>query len=627
MQAPSAYILLFMLLFGGLLFHSVVRVVFWAWNFKNYSPSIDLLQAFLWGLRFDLSASAALLAPAFLFLWFLGPWISERVIKWALFLTFIGLFVPALFINFLDVEMINIVGRRFAWQTLFLINEGGGKIGAFVSEYLPMTIVTFTALGLVLWWSSCLVFGWKLNAKGFAAKLWVHYFSGFFVLVFFVLAIRGGLQEKPLNFTHSQIYQSSWLNHLVLNSTFSIIKSMGQEPLQRRTFFSSPEEKFKFLNGSMVGASGLEGRRAGVPQNVVVIILESFGTEYLGQGYTPFFDSLTKRSLYFPNGVANGRRSIEGVPAILTGVPTLMDEPFITSPFATNKIIRLPHVLGEHNYTTGFFHGGNNGTMYFDSFSQSIGFESYFGAKEYPHQKDHDGVWGIYDEPFFQFFADTISNFKQPFFASVFSLSSHHPYKIPPDMESRFPEGPLPILKAIAYTDYALKNFFDRVETEAWYKDTLFVVTADHTQSSFRPEFQNEISKYKIPILFFHPSFNWPSLNTAAVVQQIDIPVSILDFLNIKIPDTNPLAQSAFIEGDKVAVVRPDNRYMLVAEDYFLDWPSEKPIAMYDIKDPGQKYPLAGSEERRVLLENKLKAAIEFFSNGMLDNKLTILSE
>ncbi len=527
-------------------------------------------------------------------------------------------------LNFVDVEMVNIVGRRFSWQTLFLVGEAGGKLSGIVVEYWLMTIATFSTVGASVAWNWYWVFRNKERSRRATGKeIFAHYAAGFLILLVFVVAIRGGFQNKPLSFAQAQIFTSGYLNQMTLNSTFTIMKSADQESLERQKFFDDPKEKFKFLNGTQKSKSVLDGKRLSRPSNVVVIILESFGLEYLGV-HTPFFNGLAKKSLYFENGFANGRRSIEGVPAILTSVPTLMDEPFITSPFSTNEVIFLPGILREHGYASSFFHGGNNGTMYFDSFAEGIGFEKYYGADEYPNKDDHDGVWGIYDEPFFKFFAQKLSETKQPFFSAIFTLSSHQPYKVPDHLKDQFPDGEIPILKAIAYTDYSLKKFFEEAEKQPWFSDTLFVITADHTQNSFKPMFMNEVSKYKIPMIFYHPSYNWPKIDRSSVVQQIDIPVSILDFLNIETEKVNPMASSVFKPFDKGVAVRSDNRYLLISKDYFLDWIPGESVKMFRMKDPNQTQEISDPANRKELLENKLKANIEFFSEGMLDNKLLI---
>ena len=631
---PQVYRKLVVLALGGVFFHTFTRLTFLLWNWKEYSnlKFIEIGFAFIEGLRFDLSATATFLVPAVLVGLVLKPVISKRALNSLIFISFFIFLIPALALNFIDIEMINFVGRRFSWSTLFIFREVGGKGTGYFKDYGAMIIFVLLVLGLVTWLIKYWIFTVSEQGPEEKSNLKKHYAWGFLFSIGMVISVRGGLQLKPLSFTHAQIFASSWLNNLVMNSSFSVIKSAKQGPLTEWHFFENENQRLGFLNGSLLGPSLIEGLRPSSPQNVVIIILESFSLEYMGkingdQGYTPFLDSLAEKSLFFSRAVANGRRSIEGVPAVLTGIPTLMDEPFITSAFAGDKIIKLPEILKSKGYHTSFFHGGQNGTMYFDSFTQGLGIENYFGAREYPRAEDYDGTWGIYDGPFFLFFAEKLTLFPQPFFSAIFSLSSHQPYKIPDQLRHQFLDGPLPILKAVAYADDSLKKFFEKAAQQSWYHNTLFVITADHTQMSYRKDFKNDISRYRIPILFFHPDQKWPqNLDTESVVQQIDIPSSILDYLGIQTAEINPLTQSVFIPGDKTATVESDGKYFLIAKDYFLDWSPGKTEEMFATEDVFQARPLMEPSERKALLFNKLKAEIEFHNNGLLENRLLIKS-
>ena len=157
--------------------------------------------------------------------------------------------------------------------------------------------------------------------------------------------------------------------------------------------------------------------------------------------FTPFIDSLIQESLVFTNGFSNGRRSIEGIPAVIAGIPSLMNSPFITSAYSGDKFYSLPYLLKQEGYNTSFYHGGTNGTMGFDNFCKAAGIDAYYGRYEYNNDKDFDGNWGIFDEPFLQFMAKSLDKTPQPFMASVFTLSSHHPYTIPEKYKNKFIKG------------------------------------------------------------------------------------------------------------------------------------------------------------------------------------------
>ena len=221
---------------------------------------------------------------------------------------------------------------------------------------------------------------------------------------------------------------------------------------------------------------------------------EKEGGQY--KGYTPFLDSLMGHSKSFTYAIANGRKSIDGLPSVISSIPSL-GVPYFLSPYSGNRINSLASLLGAEGYHTSFFHGAPNGSMGFNAFMNLAGVDHYYGMDEYGNADDFDGLWGIWDEPFLQFYADKLNTFPEPFMSSFFSVSSHHPFEIPDEYEDRFEGGPLPIHRCIQYTDFALKRFFEKASTMPWYKNTLFVITADHTSSNiqFPEEQQDEILK------------------------------------------------------------------------------------------------------------------------------------
>ncbi len=609
--------------------------LYWNWEQFKMTPVLDLAEAFLLGLRFDLSSTAYLLLPLFVVsvssFWFRWTWKAHFILS----LVWI---IPWLLLDFIDIEFINFGGRRWTQSGLFIWSEAQGKWSGFLLTYAPWILigcVQFFAWARAIDKLRLKLESWlnkKMNSENStstAMKMKLFLF-GCVGLLLLIVAARGGLQKKPITPIHANVFTAPVLNNLTLNSTFTLMKSFGRTTLPRVKYFEDHDEMLKLLNGSAKSVS-LDGLRPMGPQNVVIIIMESFGLEYTGianngKGYTPFFDQLTQKAgaLFFKNGFANGRRSIEGIAAILAGVPALMSEPFISSEFATNKFMGLGSFLQTQNRSSSFFHGGGNGTMYFDSFTKSAGIQKYVGLNEYPEKsKDFDGTWGIYDRPFFHYFLDQLNQAQKPMTSVIFSLSSHHPYKIPDSERPNFPEGPVEILSSIAYADDVLKDFFAKAEKQPWFKDTLFVITADHTQKNYLPSYENEISKYKIPVLFYHAGMKWPAIDKDQIVQQIDILPSVLDFLNVSVKEQILLGSSVFNnQNDKVSLHFNEGRYLLVAKDYFLDWKDGHEPEMYSRNDEFQKNILSEPTLRREELISKMKAGIQYFSEGLWDNKL-----
>ncbi len=369
----------------------------------------------------------------------------------------------------------------------------------------------------------------------------------------------------------------------------------------------------------------------------MIILLESFSREHIGslnrayesgryQGFTPFLDSLIPHGLYF-DAYANGKTSIQGIPAALSGIPSLMNESFIQSNYASGKYTSIAGLLKPKGYTTAFFHGGTNGTMGFDAYTKLVGFDHYYGRNEYNNEKDYDGKWGIRDEEFFQYVGKTINGFQQPFAAALFTLSSHHPYYVPPKYINLFRKGKLPIQQSVMYADHALKEFFYSVRHMPWYNNTLFVITSDHTSEGYYPFYKSDVGQYSIPLLFLKPGSNLKGKQTI-VAQQTDIMPTVLNYLGYDKPylafgsdlldtvSSQPFFSIHYITGI----------YGLMKDGYYLESDGAKTTSLFDLKnDLLQKKNLRGSRpEIQSELESFLKAYLQQYNNRLIENRLII---
>lgn len=611
--------------------YSFLRFSFLIWNWSLFKsiPNADFLKAILVGLRFDACAIAILFVPMFLTSLVIPLLTSQKIFK-NIWLAIIGIVhIPFLVLNVIDIEFFNFSGRRLTLSSLFIFQEVQGKMGGFLSTYLPGTIAGILLIVVYMWFVQQAVKKVSLNLvltpRGLAAHLGIH----FLILIFLGILGRGGFQKKPIDFVDVSLFNAPILNNLVLNSSFSLIKSSDKDKLPQVQFFSQPDQYLPLLNGYGEKRSTLDSIRKKKKQNVVVILLESFSLEYMGAphhqtGYTPFLDDLARRSLFFTQAFANGRRSIEGVSSIIAGIPALMNEAFITSEFASNYFVGLGSILSEHKYHSSFFHGGNNGTMYFDRFTRSAGIPAYYGSNQYTGpSSDHDQVWGIYDGPFFQFFARKLGDFPQPFFSMIFSLSSHHPYRIPESYKHKYKKGPLEILESIQYTDESLKDFFEYAKNQSWYNNTLFIITSDHTQKNLLANFDNELGRFRVPLMFYHPTFSWNNVSSSQPVQHIDILPSVMDFLGFENKFKILLGESVFKQDDdKTVLLFNDNLYYQISSTFITVWDKHNEIKHYSVKDLRLESPVELTDEIRNRLEKKLKASIQYFNQGMWDNRL-----
>jgi phosphoglycerol transferase MdoB-like AlkP superfamily enzyme len=342
------------------------------------------------------------------------------------------------------------------------------------------------------------------------------------------------------------------------------------------------------------------------------------------QGFTPFIDSLIGQAKVY-KAFANGKTSIQGIPAVLGSIPSLMNESFIQSSYAADKTNSMASLLKTKGYTSAFFHGGTNGTMGFDAYTKYSGFDRYYGRKEYGNEKDYDGKWGIRDEEFLQYTAKIMNQLPQPFLTSVFTLSSHHPYHVPSKYKNKFRKGKLPIQESIMYADYSLKQFFETAKRMSWFKNTLFVITADHTSEGYLPYYQSSAGQYAIPIIFYMSGSGLKGVSEE-FVQQTDIMPTVLNFLGYD-KDYIAFGNDLFDpDTPRFSVHYISGLYGLLMDGYSLEFDGNHSTALYDLRnDRMQKTNLVAKETMvREKMENFIKAYIQQYNNRIIENRLTV---
>lgn len=458
----------------------------------------------------------------------------------------------------------------------------------------------------------------------------VQLFAFLFTIFLFIGGVRGGWAHstRPITLSNAGDYvKNPEEMNIVLNTPFSILKTLKAISLKEVHYFSD-EELEKIYPVIHHPKDSTEFKKL----NVVVLILESFGKEHVGalnkdinngtyKGYTPFLDSLIGESYTFNRSYANGRKSIDALPSVITGIPSV-GEPFVLSIYSGNKTTSLAKLLGDEGYETAFFHGAPNGSMGFSAYTQLAGINHYFGKNEYNNDADFDGIWGIWDEPFMQFMADKIDDLPQPFFAGFFSLSSHHPFKVPEKYNGKFPKGPLEVHEPVGYSDYALKQFFAKAAKSPWFKNTLFVICADHATVSHLPEYLTAPNSFAIPIVFYHPGSNLKGLSDK-LVQQIDILPTVLNYLNYPKPYFSLGFDALANQQNNFVVNNIGGVYNLFQGNYYMTHDGEKPTSIFDLKqDKFLKKDLFPNNKLKDSLEHTLKAFIQQYNYSMIHNKL-----
>jgi phosphoglycerol transferase MdoB-like AlkP superfamily enzyme len=616
---------------------SVCRLLFFAFNYGYFSgiTPTEWFITILAGIRFD-AAVIITLNGVLLALYLLPvPFRTRRIYQGFTDGLYYVVNIACLLANCIDFAYFRFTLKRTTADIFDFLTIGNG--GDFFS-LLPAYIRDYWYIILIwLVLTFLLIFLYKKTKKGYypTGNKVVYYLKGVLYLLIggllWVYIGRGGFQLRPLNIISAGEYASAQNIPLVLNTPFTIFRTIGSGQITVKEYFRSQKELDAIFNPYHHNNPADSMKK----MNVVIIILESFSKEHMGyvnrdlenedyKGFTPFLDSLSQQGMNFTHAFANGKKSIEGIPSVMASLPNLMDKPFITSGYAGNPIDGLPSMLKKYGYSSAFFHGGTNGTMQFDAFASMAGFDEYVGRTEYNNEKDFDGNWGIFDEEFLQFTAKKIQKMKEPFVVSIFTLSSHHPYKIPDKYKGIFPKGKFDIHESIGYADYSLKKFFETASKMPWFNNTLFVITADHSSPTFSEYYQNCVGNLAIPMVYYRADGSLKSQNPT-VTEQTDIMPSVLDYLNYH-GDYIAYGESVFDSTSKhYSICYFNNVYQLISGDLMLQFNGEKTLAVYDlVEDPLLKNNLVNKPVALFSRQEKLvKAIIQSYNERMSENKLT----
>lgn len=609
------------------LIYQIARIEYWLENSSYLNYTFDVWRG---GLMFDTSAilytNALYVVLMFFPLHYKETNVYHKICKW-LFIIVNGL---AFAINLADSVYFRYTMRRTT-STVFDEFSSEGNLGSIIgTEFLShwYLVLLFALIMWLLWKFYATP---SLNVK--VLNKWKYNGACLLSLILFtpfcIAGMRGGFATavRPITISNAMQYTVRPTDApLVLNTPFSLLRTIDTNVFVVPNYFDSAEEMEAVYTPIHIPSDSLQMEK----KNVVVLIVESFGREYIGalnktledgkyKGYTPCVDSLISKSTTFNHSFCNGRKSIDGMPSILSSIPMFV-EPFILTPSSMNDYTGLAGILAKEGYETAFFHGAQNGSMGFQAFAQKTGFQRYYGRTEYEEScgtADFDGTWAIWDEPFLQFFANEMSKMKQPFMTSVFTASSHHPFAVPEKYKKQFVEEELEIHKCIRYTDMSIGKFFDTASRQPWFKNTIFVLTSDHTNMSNHAEYQTDLGGFCSPIIIYDPSR--PEGKTVdKIAQQIDILPTILGMLNYTKPYFGfGIDVLNTPKEDTWAVNYLNGYYQYVRYGYVLQFDGTSTTAIYSLDDKLMKNNIKGKVEIQQQMERELKAIIQQYMERM----------
>ena len=621
----------------------LARLIYFFENYSYFSQNLSfshVLEMLRGGLVFDTSAILVTNIPYIVLMLFPIHYkesaIYQKLCR-AVFLIINGL---ALAINLCDAVYFRFTMRRTTTTVFSEFANEENLGGVFLKE--TINHLYLLVLFVVMVWAMYRLY--RMTGLKHKELTWWHYdlatlLSLAALAPFVVAGIRGGFATavRPITISNANQYVDRPTDAaLVLNTPFSLYRTIGKAVFVVPEYYQNEAEMASVFTPIHVPNDSVPMTK----KNVVVLIVESFGREYIGalngtlensryRGYTPCVDSLIAKSITFSHSYCNGRKSIDGMPSILSSIPCFV-EPFFLTPASMNHVSGIASLLVGEGYQTAFFHGAQRGSMGFQAFARSTGFQAYYGREDYDEDKrfggdaDFDGMWAIWDEPFLQYYAAKMSEMKEPFMTAVFTASSHHPYAIPEKYKEVYPEEGLTIHKCIRYTDMAIGRFFQEASRQPWFKNTIFVLTSDHTNQSDHMEYQTDLGGFCSPIIIYEPGVTdqQPEMQQK-IAQQIDILPTLMGRLHYPKPYfafgidvLNTPAEQTW------AVNYMNGFYQYVKHGHVIQFDGQKTTAAYALTDSLMQNNLVNQLPEQPQMEREVKAIVQQYMERMTQDRL-----
>lgn len=595
---------------------------------------IQVLQAFVVGLRFDVSMVAMVVGiPLVLLMMLPFRWSHhaywQRLWGWFIYITLLLM----IFMAAGDTIYFSMVHRHV-----------GAEINTLEGDMPSMIMLAFNQYGAALFLFGVLALGGAYFWRYFThhippapQRIWLRLVSILFGLLLLVILGRGGISGKPISVGEAFFSNSLPQGYLALNGAFAVARALNDiappprvfmpqaEALQRTHDFLAgkgapiPDQQFPLYRH--IGAQPKKAR-----PNIVVLMLESWGANYVDAmrkqmnlpplGVTPNFDALATQGTLYTHFYANGQRSIQGAAAILAGMPTLPNMPFLGEGLEQNRQSFLGSLAQAQGYDTLFLQSSDRGSLRFNVIAERAGFTTYLGNEDIPELHEHKkaaSTWGTWDHNTFQEANKRFAAAKKPFLGYIFTSTTHIPWLIPDARWKKYPgdSDRDKALNAMYYADWALGEFIQAAKKDGYYANTIFVLVADHTN-----EFVDNVdylpNLFHIPLLIVGPGVK-PGIDTR-IGSQFDIAPTLADLAGWSV-DYAGLGRSL------VENKRNDERAALTVRDGVINWITAKGWVSHNLDHRvGNSPGLSAAETDE--MEQNLLAVYQATTQLQLANKL-----
>lgn len=510
----------------------------------DISP-IELIQIYLVGAFFDFAAASYLVIPFIIYLLLIPQKFFGHIIHKYITFTFLYLLLFALvFYSFSEWFFWDEFGVRFNFIAVDYLVYTTEVIGNIKESFPIGILISIIAIIAAVFFYVIYKLGYIDNIlkdeKGFRLRLKPAVFYMMLPTIFSI-----GVSQDLIN-----ISQNQYINELGKSGLYSLFAAFRNNSLDYDSFYAKEDEKEIFSNlkdtlstknsvfvhpkdNDIVRQIANKGEEK--DYNVMILMVESLSGKFLeslnGQkGLTPNLDAIAKKSLFFSNFYATGTRTVRGMEAVTLSIPPTPGRSIVKRP-DNHGMFSSGFIFKNKGYETKFIYGGHG---YFDNmneFFSNNGFDIVDRTDFTDEEDTFHTVWGVCDEDLLNKTlkeADASHKAHKPFMNFIMTTSNHRPYD--------YPDGKIDIPShtgrdgAVKYTDYAIGDFLAKAKKKPWFKNTIFVIVADHCASSAGKS-ELPLDKYHIPMIIYAPQIIKPQV-ISKIASQIDIMPTLFGILN-----------------------------------------------------------------------------------------------
>lgn len=539
----GAFAPLFAMLLLGLILLSLSRVGLVLWKLDRVLATDKLVEIFLQGIRVDIiQLSLMALIPLLL-----APILAtKQLFKFWQKFTYVWVTAAILLLVFLEVATPGFIMEYDVRPNRIFVEYLKYPHEVMSMLWTGFKVHIFATLGfsvITIWLMRRFMRPW-LTAKPTWSnkKLWLVW-----PLIFLLsaLAIRSSLGHRPANPALFAITQDSMVNSLILNSGYSVtyaVYSLQHEAKSSQIYGKmTKEDIFKITGAKDTDLPTLTtlnpSAKRDKPLNLVIILQESLGATFVeslgGVPVTPNLEKLKEQGIWFEQLYATGTRSVRGIEAVVTGFQPTPADSTVKLSLSQKNFFSLAGLLGKYGYSTEFIYGGESHFDNMRGFFMGNGFQSIIDQKDYKNPVLLSS-WGVSDEDLLnktheQLLAHHASG--KPFFTLAFSSSNHAPFEFPDGRIELYEQPKNTDNNAVKYADYAIGEFFKKAKASTYWKDTVFLIVADH-DIRVRGDTLVPIERFHIPGLILGADIAPQKIT--AIASQIDLPVTVLSLMGLQ---------------------------------------------------------------------------------------------